>query len=331
MRTIHYGVGAMGALIATTALARRDIEVVAAFDSDPAKLGQDLGSVVGEAAIGVTIADPAVGDWPEADVVLHATVSSLDAVLPQLTQALTRGLDVVSICEELSFAYERPELAARLDALAREHGATLLATGVNPGFAMDTLPIVLSAVSNNVESVTVTRVLDAAQRRLPFQQKVGVGMALDEFNERVATGGFGHIGLRESAAAIAHAFGWEPFEFEHSLKPVIAGAETGHEALQPGDVAGICEELTLKHGGAPLVTMKLTMAAGVGDSRDEVEIAGDPPVQVHAIGGFHGDRSTAGIAVNAVRAARAAAPGYYTMRDLPPVHWTADEASGGGD
>ena len=328
MRTIHYGVGAMGALIARAALARADIEVVAAFDSDPAKLGRDLGSLAGEAAIGVAIADPEAGEWPEADVVLHATGSSLDAVLPQLTQALSRGLDVVSICEELSFAHGRPEAAARLDALAREHGATLLATGVNPGFAMDTLPIALSAVCNHVESVTVTRVLDAAQRRLSFQRKVGIGMTLEEFRERVAAGGFGHIGLRESAAAIAHAFGWEPFEAEHSLEPVIAGPESGHEALEPGAVAGIRERLTLRHGGAPLVTLKLTMAAGVGDSRDEIEIAGDPPVRVHAIGGFHGDRSTAGIAINAARAALAAPPGYHTMRDLPPVHWAAPAARG---
>ena len=55
----------------------------------------------------------------------------------------------------------------------------VLGTGVNPGFAMDALPIALTAVCERVERVTVHRVQDARMRRLPFQQKIGAGLTTE--------------------------------------------------------------------------------------------------------------------------------------------------------
>ena len=59
---------------------------------------------------------------------------------------------------------------------AKKARVAVLATGVNPGFAMDALPITLTAVCERVDRVTVNRVQDARIRRLPFQQKIGAGL-----------------------------------------------------------------------------------------------------------------------------------------------------------
>jgi len=329
-RTIHFGIGAMGAATVAHALERADIQVVGAFDADPAKVGRDLGDVIGLGRVtGVRVADSGGADWPDADVVVHGTSSSLEQVAPQLEAALARGLDVVSICEELSFPWvRRPELAARLDGLARQHGVTLLGTGVNPGFAMDTWPIALTAISRSVESIRVTRVLDASGRRLPLQQKVGAGLTVEQFHEKAATGTFGHIGLLESAMAVAHALRWEPYELEHRLEPVVAQEATASQYFQvaPGQAAGIHETLTLRHGGREVLRLDLTMALGATDPRDEVVVEGDPPLNVVARGGFHGDRSTTGIAINSALLVNALPPGLLTMRDVPPVHWMSARA-----
>ena len=326
-RIIHFGLGAMGAGIANLSLTRRDVEVVGAFDGDPAKVGRDLADLAGiDGRSGVIVADPAASDpWPAADVVVHATTSSLEEVAPQLEAAISRGLDVVSICEELSLAAVRyAKLAAPLDRLAREQNVSVLGTGVNPGFAMDTWPIMLTAISRSVESIHVTRVLDAAGRRLPLQQKVGAGITTSEFARRVSDGKLGHVGLVESAMAIAAAMRWEPYDTVHSLEPVIASQPTSseHISVATGDVTGIHEVVSLKRSEREVVRLELTMALGVGDPKDEVRIDGDPPVHVVAQNGFHGDRSTAGIAVNSALAIREAPPGLLTMRDLPPVHWS---------
>ncbi len=326
-RIIHFGLGAMGAEIANLSLTRRDVEVVGAFDDDPAKVGRDLADLAGiDGRSGLIVADPAASDpWPAADVVVHATTSSLEEVAPQLEAAISRGLDVVSICEELSLASVRfAKLAAPLDRLAREQNVSVLGTGVNPGFAMDTWPIMLTAISRSVESIHVTRVLDAAGRRLPLQRKTGAGITTSEFARQVSDGKLGHVGLVESAMAIAAAMRWEPYDMGHSLEPVIATQPTSseHISVATGDVTGIYEVVSLKRSEREVVRLELTMALGVGDPKDEVRIDGDPPVHVVAQNGFHGDRSTAGIAVNSALAIREAPPGLLTMRDLPPVHWS---------
>jgi 2,4-diaminopentanoate dehydrogenase len=326
IRTIHYGIGAMGSLIAHHALSRADLQVVGAVDVDPGKVGHDLGEVIGlTEPAGIVVTHPDEASWPQADVVLHSTSSKLEIVAPNIEQVIAHGLDMVSICEELAFPHDgNTALAARLDQLARERGVTVLATGVNPGFAMDTWPISLTAISRRVDSMTVRRVLDASERRLPFRQKVGVGLRVEEFEAKVATGSFGHVGLRESALAIAHALGWERHQIERTLDPVVAneGIAVSPHVVPRGHVAGIHEILVLRQEGRAVLTLDLTMVAGVLDPRDEVEIVGDPPVHVVAHGGFHGDSATAGITVNAAAAVLRAAPGLLTMRDVPPVHWS---------
>ena len=51
-----------------------------------------------------------------------------------------RGSCVVSTCEELAYPFRKyPELAAKLDAEAKDGGVALIGTGINPGFVMDKL------------------------------------------------------------------------------------------------------------------------------------------------------------------------------------------------
>ncbi len=325
LRTVHFGIGALGTAVAIEALRRPALKVVGAIDADPLKVGNDLGAVLGlESALGVTVLEPTAESWPDADVVLHTTTSHLADVAPQLEACIQRGLDIVSSCEELAFPYVRhPDLAARLDDLAKTSGVRLLGTGVNPGFVMDTLPLVLSGVSCDIESVALRRVLDATNRRLPFQRKIGAGLSKEEFALRAASGRFGHIGLAESAIAVARAFGWEPYEIEDRIEPVFATrpVTSAYAALEAGDTAGLRQHLVLKHDGREVLTMELIMAMGAEDPRDEVRIEGDPPVHMIIQGGIQGDRATVGIMLNAAEAIGKAPPGLLTMRDLPVVHW----------
>jgi 4-hydroxy-tetrahydrodipicolinate reductase len=85
-----------------------------------------------------------------------------------------------------------------VDALARKARVAVLATGVNPGFAMDALPIMLTAVCERIDSISVNRVQDASIRRLPFQQKIGAGLTIAEFERKKADGSVRHVGLTES-------------------------------------------------------------------------------------------------------------------------------------
>jgi 4-hydroxy-tetrahydrodipicolinate reductase len=117
------------------------MKLVGGVDIDPAKVGQDVGQVIGLArTLDLTVAEnlSQVQVNTQADVVLHTTSSYFDLFKPQIIEILEAGLDIVSTAEELSFPWlAHPEEAAEIDAVARREGKTVLGTGVNPGFVCD--------------------------------------------------------------------------------------------------------------------------------------------------------------------------------------------------
>ena len=166
IRAIQYGIGPIGASILKLMREKEAIEIIGAIDNDPAKIGKDLGEVVGaaDAPWGVKVSGDAKGVLEQsADVVMHTTSSSLPKVADQLLACMDVGSCVVSTCEELSYPFRtHPELATQLDKSAKENGVALVGTGVNPGFVMDKLVITLAAVSQRVEHAIAHRLVDAA-------------------------------------------------------------------------------------------------------------------------------------------------------------------------
>ena len=69
--------------------------------------------------------------------------------------------------------------------LAKKAKVAVLGTGVNPGFVMDALPIMLTGVCERVDAIRVDRIQDARIRRLPFQQKIGAGLTREQFQKKV--------------------------------------------------------------------------------------------------------------------------------------------------
>ena len=73
----------------------------------------------------------------DVDIVMLTTTSSLARTYDQLIQLLPYGVNVISSCEELSYPWlTSPELATKIDKLAKENNVAVLGTGVNPGFLM---------------------------------------------------------------------------------------------------------------------------------------------------------------------------------------------------
>lgn len=327
LRTVQYGLGPIGQATARTVLDKQTqghMELVGAIDVDPDKVGREVGDLVGaeEAATNVEVSDDAkqVLDTAEPDIVLHTTTSFLDDVEDQLRCCIETGAHIVSSTEELSFPYERhPDRAEALDQAAREAGVVVVGTGVNPGYAMDTLPLTATGVCTEVDAVRVERVVDAAERRGPLQEKVGAGISTDAFAEKKAAGGFGHIGLVESLFMVADGLGWTIDEMEETLQPVTANEaiDTGHRTVAPGEVAGIHHTASGRVDGTEVLTLDLKMYVGADDPRDTVAVEGDPPIDLNIDGGIFGDTATVAMLVNVAARASEASPGLQTMMDLP--------------
>ncbi len=332
IRAVQFGCGPIGCSIAKLASQRTDIELVGAIDIDKNKVGRDLGEVAGlDRQLGVKISNDADAVLSQAkpDVVLHMTSSWLKKVCAQLTGVIRAGVNIVSTTEEMSFPWRKePGLAAELDKLAKEHKVTVLATGVNPGFLMDTWPLAMTAVCEEVKKVKVVRIQDASPRRLPFQQKIGAGRTLEEFKKLVAAGTLRHVGLAESIAMIAAGLGWELDDIRDEIEPIVAESEVRSQYLtvKPGQAAGVKQIGRGLKGGQELITLDFQAYLGARESYDAVYITGTPNMEVVIKGGTHGDIATAAIAVNAVHRVLEAPPGLVTMKDLPLVTCTAGQS-----
>lgn len=322
---LQYGLGPIGCAIAAAAAGRTGLELVGAVDIDPTKSGRGLGEVAGFEL------DSAAQVWSSPSealaelrprVTLHSTASSLPAVLDQLIGLLEAGSAVISTCEELAYPFVRyPEESARLDAAARASGVALLGTGVNPGFVMDTLAFALTAVAERVDRIEITRQVNASQRRLPLQQKIGAATDLEEFSRRAEAGTLRHVGLEESLRLVAAALGWTLEAIDFKLEPIVAERERRSAELvaRVGQAAGVHQVAIGRVDGEDRLIYDLKMLLEADEPADVIRISGNPPLELRIPGGIHGDVATAAIIVNAIPRVLGAEPGLRTMLDIPPV------------
>ncbi len=323
IRAIQYGVGPIGASIARLMREKHAIEICGAIDTDPAKVGRDLGEVVGasDAPWGVKIsADASEVLEQSADVVIHSTSSSLPKVMDQLLACLEAEACIVSTCEELSYPFRtHPELAAKLDAAAKDWGVALVGTGVNPGFVMDKLVITLAAVSQRIEHAKALRIVDASKRRLPLQKKIGAGMTVEEFRQKVQAGIIKHVGLPESVAMIADGLNLPVDQITETIEPKVATGRVQTEflAVEAGQAAGVHQIARGLSAGKELIHLELQMYVGAKDPADTITLTGHPNISLTIPGGSHGDIATASVVVNSIPVILDAPAGLRTARDLP--------------
>lgn len=303
-RVVQIGLGAIGRATARLVLEKPHLRLVGAVD--PQYVGRPLMEVL---------------DWPyrldgvvthhvpAADVALHCTTSRWAAAADELASLVRLGLYCVTSCEEALLPdFHDAAKAAELDRLCREHQVGVVATGVNPGLVMDTLPALLTSACQRVHSIHVRRIVDVATRREALQRKVGVGLTPAEFDAQLAAGSLRHVGLTESLLFVARAIGWEDVDVSEKIEPVM-GAD--------GRVAGVRQLAR-----APNLVWELEMYRGAPDPRDEIHIEGVPPIRLTVRDGVAGDLATPAMLVNVIPRLFAAGPGLHTMSDLPLPHFT---------
>jgi 4-hydroxy-tetrahydrodipicolinate reductase len=323
IKVVQYGVGPIGSAIVTLLSGKQGVKIAGAIDIDKEKVGKDLGDVAGASKpLGICIssnADEVLGK-AKAEVVLHSTGSYLNVVSPQILKCVKAGSNVISTCEELTYPFEtNQKIALQLDRLAMRYGVTVLGTGVNPGFIMDTLPIALTGACQSVTQVSVTRIVDASRRRLQLQRKIGAGLSPEEFQRLVQERKVRHVGLEESIRMIASALGWKLDRVEETVEPVIAevDVESPFLKVENGRVAGLKQFGRGVVGNREAITLDLQIYVGAKEPTDSVVIEGVPPIDMTIKGGIHGDLATAAIVVNSIPKVLKAEPGLLTMKDLP--------------
>lgn len=347
LRVIQWATGHVGRAAVEGIVAHPELELVGAFVHSPDKAGRDVGELCGLAPLGVR----ASGDVEalvalDADCVVYAPLLAKPREVGRL---LASGKNVVTPLGWF-FPGSSPGVA-ELEAACRAGGATLHGTGIHPGGITERFPLMVSALTRRVRHVRAEEFSDIRSYRA--EAVVRDVMLFGKPPEVAAKSPMLRIlgaGFQQSIDMLAAALGFAldaEKRTRHEMALATAPIATPVGTLEPGTVAGQRFTWQGTVRGEPVVTVRVNWLMGQerldpawtfgGHERFEIEVAGEPSVQV-TFHGLHpsdpldeaalarnpGIAATAMHCVNAVPYVCAAEPGIRTYLDLPLVCGRAD-------
>src|SRR5665647_1435910 len=246
VKVIIWGLGAMGGGMADMLLKKKGVEIVGVAGRG-AKIGKSMYDYIktpkGNNPDILISAPEDIIKKGAADVVLACTDSFTKIAFDRLKFILEQGINVVSSAEEMSYPKaSQPELAKKLDEIAKANGVSILGTGVNPGHIMDLLVVLWTGICEDVEEITARRVNSLSPFGPAVMVEQGIGITKEEFLEGVKTGHLsGHVGFKESIGMISEAIGWEVDKVETSMAPIMTDVDRKSEYgfAKAGNVAGV--------------------------------------------------------------------------------------------
>jgi 4-hydroxy-tetrahydrodipicolinate reductase len=186
---------------------------------------------------------------------------------------------------------------------------------------MDFLPMAITGICRSVRKIRVERFQNAQFRRLPFQKKIGAGLSVEQFQEKVKEKTLRHVGLTESMHMIATRLGWEFTNTEDIVKPVIADQRvtTPELTIEPGNALGVNQVGKGYIGDEEIITLVFRAVIGEPNPHDTIFIDGDPKIEMTIKDGVNGDTATCSITVNAIPVIINTSAGLKTMADIEPI------------
>jgi 4-hydroxy-tetrahydrodipicolinate reductase len=255
-------------------------------------------------------------------VVLLATGARIGEITPQIVTACELGLNVVCIGEDAIFpAAVSAEYAALIDAAARAHAVSVVGTGINPGFVMDMLPLVLTAPMRCWKTLHVRRVSDLSGYGESVLRSLGIGLAPQEFDASVSRDGVGHVGFSGSVCFVAAGLGVEVESCTEEAIPITRNAVTvlGERSFPSGRVIGVNQRCRATTSSGQTITLEHPQTVGMleDEAHDLIEVSGDPGVRLRISPGYDGGAATVALLLNLAAAAPSLPPGLQPMSALP--------------
>jgi hypothetical protein len=296
-RVVVWATGGIGSIAIRTITNRPDLELVGVWVHSDEKVGKDAGELANGDPIGVSAtndADALIALKPDC-VVYAAAGPERDALaIPDYVKLLAAGINVVTTSTTRlvnPHAYEPAEWREQLVTAAKQGQVSLYASGIEPGFAADYLPLVLSTQSSSIESIHSYEIGLYDDYGVPdiMINGLGFGQSLDyqpwiSFPGAIAGEWAGQLRL------IGDAFGVEVQEVREDFDRAVTN-ETLHVAMGTVE-AGTCGAIRMKaigvvDGREAIIVEHVTRLAhgvapdwptGIGDLSYRVVITGDPDI-----------------------------------------------------
>lgn len=187
-RVVVWGTGNVGRPAIRAVVAHRDLTLAGVVVSNPAKVGLDAGDIAGIAKTGVIATSDvkALLDAGDIDCVVYAANADMrpEAAYGELISLLQAGVNVVSTAfYPLLYPASTPsELKSLIDAICTKANSSVFVSGIDPGWAMDILPVLLSGVVADIEEIRAQEIFNYALYDQPevVREVVGFGKPMSE-------------------------------------------------------------------------------------------------------------------------------------------------------
>ncbi|ORJ64050.1 NAD(P)H-dependent amine dehydrogenase family protein [Mycobacterium simiae] len=350
-RVVVWATGGIGSIAIRAIHRRPNLELAGVWVHSPDKAGKDAGELANGEPIGLQATNDAEAliDLKPDCVVYAASGPERDALaIPDYVRLLEAGINVVTTSTTRlvnPHAYEPVHWRDQLAAAAKQGQVSLYASGIEPGFAADYLPLVLSTQSSTIEKIHAYEIGLYDDYGVPdiMSDALGFGRPLDYqpwigFPGAIAGEWQGQIRLIGDALGVEVQEVREFFDravtnraLEVAMGTVEAGTCGALRMRATGVVDGreaiVIEHVTrLAHDVAP------DWPTGIGDLSYRILISGDPDIDC-TLAATLKDPQQAGVAgmtsgagamvatamrvVNAVPYVVAAPPGLLSSVDLP--------------
>jgi 2,4-diaminopentanoate dehydrogenase len=167
LRVIQWATGHVGVHALRGIAQHPELELVGLWVSGEAKAGKDAGELCGIAPTGVTATRDAEALLAlDADCVSYmgATDYRPGEAIDDMCRILASGKNLVTTSfVPLIYPWATiPAFAEQIEAACQQGGTSFFCSGIDPGFSPDALPIVLSMLSERVESVRAQEIFNYA-------------------------------------------------------------------------------------------------------------------------------------------------------------------------
>ncbi|MTI61349.1 MAG: NADP-binding protein [Firmicutes bacterium] len=331
IKAIIWGFGAMGSGMAKMLLKKKGVDIVGVCDLDPNKIGKNMYEILGieqganpEVIINDNVEKIIANQ--SVDIVLLATDSFTKNAFDKIKLCLENNINVVSTAEEMSYPKAKsPELAAKLDKIAKKNGVSVLGTGINPGLIMDLLVITLTGACESVDHIEVERINDLSPFGPAVMEEQGVGKTVEGFEQGVKDNKIvGHVGFHESISMIADSLGLKlDGPITQKKNPIISSVDRrgSYVNVKAGDVVGVEMTGFGMINGKKMIEMlhpqQIEPQKGNVETGDYIRIKGNPDINMAINPEVPGGIGTIAMCINMIPHVINASAGLKTMIDLP--------------
>ncbi|MCX7621388.1 MAG: hypothetical protein N2037_11160 [Acidimicrobiales bacterium] len=343
-RVIQWGTGNVGKFALAGILDHPDLELVAVVVHSPTKAGLDAAELAGDGRgptgiVATTDTDTALAT--AADCVCYTATADLRPfeAINDLCRILESGTNVVS-SSVVPLCYPpaaEPSMVERLGEACRRGQSSFFTSGIDPGFANDVLPLLLTGISRRIDRIRVQEILnyDTYDQPTVLFGTMGFGKPMDHLPLLLVPGAL-RFAWGPIVAAIAAGLDadldeireeyerWEaPQRYDTAAGPIEKGTMAALRFEVQGIIDGepriVVEHVTRMHDDAAPHWPRANNPQG----GYRITIDGEPSIavdlEITAPNGDHNDGGlivTAQRIINAIPHVVAAPPGLCNALDL---------------